>query len=180
MKVIISNNETPYGPCHLWIAATNKAGYGIFGENKTSVLAHRWAYKHWIGPIPQGLHLDHFVCSTPNCVNPLHVRPVTPRENSLRSDTSLAAQGASATHCPFGHPYDETNTGYIKQGRYCRECHNRRNRERRKRLRAEKTHCKRGHPLSGDNAIFYSDGRVGCRSCMSSNGKLGATKHHSS
>lgn len=42
--------------------------------------------------------------------------------------------GASKTHCPQGHPYDEANTYRPPDGcRQCRECQRQRNRERRRR-----------------------------------------------
>jgi hypothetical protein len=47
---------------------------------------------------------------------------VTHRENCLRGE-SLSAFNVQKTHCPQGHPYDETNTAYAKRGgRYCKTC----------------------------------------------------------
>src|SRR6185436_5639797 len=84
--------------CWLWTAYRNPQGYGQFSDGVRMVLAHRWAYEHWIGPVPGGLDLDHFACDNPACVNPEHVRPVTHRENMLRGNTPSAAQRAR-THC---------------------------------------------------------------------------------
>jgi hypothetical protein len=47
------------------------------------VLAHRWAYEHFIGPIPAGLEIDH-LCRVRHCVNPAHLEPVTKSENRRR------------------------------------------------------------------------------------------------
>lgn len=41
-----------------------------------------WAYREFIA---SGLELDH-LCVMPNCINPDHMEPVTPRENSQRRD----------------------------------------------------------------------------------------------
>ena len=79
--------------CWLWTACTTR-GYPTFSENGTNVRGHRWAYEHFVGPIPDGLHLDH-LCRTPLCVNPDHLEPVTPAENTRRS---FEARGAWAEH----------------------------------------------------------------------------------
>lgn len=71
------------GPCWLWTAANTK-GYGAFNRgNGITVPAHHWAYEQLIGPIPQGLELDH-LCEVHSCVRPSHLEPVTRRENNLR------------------------------------------------------------------------------------------------
>lgn len=86
----------PMSGCELWTGGTTghtAGGYGVFWFEGRLVLAHRWAYEQAVGEIPTGLVLDHFVCNTPACVNPRHVRPVTSRENTLRG-TSPSAQAA--------------------------------------------------------------------------------------
>jgi len=37
-----------------------------------------------VGPIPDGLHLDH-LCANPPCVRPDHLEPVTQAENNRRA-----------------------------------------------------------------------------------------------
>lgn len=108
--------------CWLWIAALNGAGYGTFWPQwRTPVPAHRWAYEAIVGPIPEGLYIDH-LCRVRNCVNPEHLEPVTPRENVMRGET-VAAANAAKTHCDHGHAFDELNTFYTKEGwRRCRRC----------------------------------------------------------
>src|SRR3990172_475920 len=120
------------GPCWQWTACQNRDGYGQFlvgsrtdGTRKT-VLAHRWAYEHLIGPVAEGLEPDH-LCRNPTCVCPSHIEPVTHAENVLRGDSPRAtrARGLAKTHCHQGHPYDEANT-YIyprSERRGCRACH---------------------------------------------------------
>jgi len=90
----------PNTGCWLWTASTNKNGYGQFrfgsqvDGTRTMVLAHRWAYEHLVGPIPEGLQLDH-LCRAPWCVNPEHLEPVTSRENTVRGNE---ARGTTAQH----------------------------------------------------------------------------------
>lgn len=67
------------------MGGTQRGGYGAFhiGEPDRIVSAHRWAYEEIIGPIPEGLEIDH-LCRTPACVNPAHLEPVTRSVNMLR------------------------------------------------------------------------------------------------
>ncbi len=107
--------------CWIWVAATNACGYGIFRFFKQTWLAHRVAYVMFRDEIPEGLTLDH-LCRVRNCVNPEHLDPVPLRENILRGET-VAARNLSRRACPQGHPYDEVNTHYDKNGyRSCRAC----------------------------------------------------------
>lgn len=107
--------------CWEWLAAKNRWGYGVFYGGERAEQAHRFAYRTLIGPIPEGLTIDH-LCRNPGCVNPAHLEPVTQRENVLRGETRTAANAAK-THCPQGHPYDEENTYLAPSGsRICRAC----------------------------------------------------------
>ena len=83
-------------------------------------LAHRMIYELLVGPIPDGLEIDH-LCRNRGCVNPGHMEPVTHRENLMRGDTVAAANPAK-THCIRGHPYDDENTYRYGSHRYCRAC----------------------------------------------------------
>lgn len=118
------------GECWLWTGALTHDGYGRFRLGYDHVMAHRWAYEHEIGPIPEGLVLDHVVargCSHRNCVRPAHLEPVTDQENLLRGDTFIA-ENAAKTECPSGHPYDEENTIRRNGRRVCRACESQRDR----------------------------------------------------
>jgi hypothetical protein len=111
--------------CWLWMALKSEKGYGLLwaGSGSKCLKAHRVAYELMVGPIPEGLQLDH-LCRNPGCVNPAHLEPVSNRENTLRG-TSFAALNAAKTHCPHGHEYTPENT-YIENGRHrqrrCRQC----------------------------------------------------------
>jgi hypothetical protein len=109
------------GECWRWIGELTEDGYGRFLARGVHGAAHRWAYEHFIEPIPDGLVIDH-LCRNHGCVNPAHLEPVTQAENLRRGDTFQAANAAK-THCPQGHPYDEVNTYITRSGtRSCRVC----------------------------------------------------------
>ena len=69
--------------CWQWTAATNGRGYGQIWIAPKYMVAHRVAYKLFVGPVPEGLDLDH-LCRNRGCVNPEHLEPVTRRENVRR------------------------------------------------------------------------------------------------
>ncbi|WHM36296.1 HNH endonuclease signature motif containing protein [Streptomyces sp. BPTC-684] len=111
------------GPCHLWTGSLNDKGYGTFWADGHTVKAHRYAYEQAIGPIPDGLEVDHR-CRRRNCVASHHLDAVTHRVNVLRS-TNHVARRAAVTRCPTGHPYDDANTYRAPNGtRKCRSCKN--------------------------------------------------------
>jgi len=63
----------------------SRYGYARFNiAPGQSVHAHRFAYEELVGPIPEGLDLDH-LCRNKTCVNPAHLEPVTRAENVRRA-----------------------------------------------------------------------------------------------
>ncbi len=103
--------------CWLWRGPVSKqTGYGASGHHQ---LAHRRAYELSVGPIPDGLVIDH-LCSVRLCCNPAHLEAVTQQENVQRVMRRI-------THCPQGHEYTPENTAYRHGGgreghRMCRTC----------------------------------------------------------
>lgn len=96
-------------------------GYSQFRSDGLHYLGHRAIYEHLIGPIPEGLTLDH-LCRHTWCVHPNHVDPVTCQVNTLRG-VGPTAWNARKTKCPNGHPYDTKNTFIDKNNRrHCRIC----------------------------------------------------------
>lgn len=120
--------------CILWPHRLNKQGYGMCSYNgKYGRLAHRVAWEKVNGPIPEGMEIDHLchdfeVCKLGNecphrrCVNVEHMVLATHAENTERG--GAGKHQAAKTHCPQGHPYEETArpTGRPQPGRRCRVC----------------------------------------------------------
>lgn len=130
--------------CWPWTAATSSGGYGRFsigGTTRRLVQAHRVAYELLVGPIPEGLELDHvraWGCVHRDCCNPLHLEPVTTIENLRRGQSPTAVNGRK-THCVNGHEFNIWNTLIVirngRPGRDCRACG--RDRKRRSRTRRQ-------------------------------------------
>ena len=112
--------------CWPWTASLNGHGYGQISINGRPTAAYRWAYEHFVGPVPEGYEVDHVRgngCVRKDCVNFLqHLEAVTHAENILRSDAPTAIN-ARKTHCIRGHEFTEANTYRRPDGnRNCRAC----------------------------------------------------------
>lgn len=108
--------------CWIWIGPPDSHGYGyVKMPDDYRKPAHRHVYETLVGPVDDGLVLDH-LCRNRICVNPEHLEPVTHRENVLRG-VGASARNAAKTHCVHGHPYTPENT-YInfRGSRECRIC----------------------------------------------------------
>lgn len=114
----------PNTGCWLWLGNLDRDGYGRINMRdpyKRWRPAHRIAYESFVGPIPQGLQIDH-LCRVPSCVNPEHLDAVTQRVNILRG-IGASAQAARQTTCVHGHSLvDPANVCPRGNGRRCRAC----------------------------------------------------------
>lgn len=116
-KIVVSPDD-----CWLWQAALSYNGYGFFHVGGKQLRAHRWAYENFIGPIPEGMTLDH-LCRVRHCANPFHCEIVTRAENALRGDGPTAVN-ARRTHCIRGHLLADENLRTRPDGRrQCRACY---------------------------------------------------------
>lgn len=66
--------------CWVWTGSLGGSGYGQQRIEGKLVYAHRFSYEIHVGPIPEGMQVDH-VCWTPTCVRPDHLRLATRTEN---------------------------------------------------------------------------------------------------
>ena len=112
--------------CWNWIGSKDVNGYGMarYEGGTRSRRAHRVVYETLVGPVPEGLVLDH-LCRNRGCVNPAHLDPVTQQINTLRG-IGPTAKNAVKTHCSNGHPYEGENLSMGTKGgmpiRRCKAC----------------------------------------------------------
>lgn len=107
--------------CWIFHCAVSDTGYARARFNGKTVAMHRLFYERFVGPIPDGLDLDH-LCRVRCCVNPHHVEPVTPKINTLRGH-GRTAMNAHKTHCVYGHEFSGDNLRISKTGwRICLRC----------------------------------------------------------
>lgn len=124
--------------CWVWAGALTGAGYAQLSDRLThpTRLAHLAAYERLVGPIPEGMQLDHTChtrdvscsggkCLHRRCVNPAHLEPVTRRVNLLRG-RSPAARAAVAETCSEGHPFDAVKADGTRDCTVCSRAANRR------------------------------------------------------
>lgn len=87
-NLLLQVDTTDPDKCWVWQGRVGLAGYGYvttseFGDKRPRI-AHRVSYRLFVGPIPEGLVLDH-LCRVRRCINPAHLEPVTTAENNRRS-----------------------------------------------------------------------------------------------
>lgn len=113
--------------CWIWTGWKNKRGYGSLhtGPKKKQERAHRISVVLSGREIPEGMYVDH-ICKNPSCVNPDHLRVVTPRVNALENSEAPSAKNAKRTHCMKGHELTPDNVNKKLYGmygwRHCRTC----------------------------------------------------------
>lgn len=126
--------------CWIWKGNLDN-GYGRFLMKGRLVPAHRVAVELHSGKkIPNGMFVDH-ICRNRKCVNPYHLRVVSPTVNALENSIGVAVINKNKTRCIHGHPFDQKNTRtyftYSRTGKHahrrCVTCGNLRSKEKRRR-----------------------------------------------
>ena len=91
------------GDCQIWQGAVQSSGYGSVagGRKGLTLLAHRVVFTELVGPIPEGMTVDH-LCMRKTCMNYFHMELVTRAENVRRKHRTQ-------THCKWNHPLSGDN-----------------------------------------------------------------------
>ncbi len=71
----------PNSGCVIWLGSVDRKGYGQIRLDYRLVYAHRLAWELKNGPIPLGALMLHR-CDNPGCINPHHLRPGSPADNT--------------------------------------------------------------------------------------------------
>lgn len=112
-----SNSED----CWEWEAFKNPNGYGMFGIGDKVMLSHRVSYFIFKGSLEDSLVVDH-MCRNRACVNPKHLRLVSPKINATENSDSLAYHYGKRTHRKNGHEFTEDNITLAGGYRKCKIC----------------------------------------------------------
>lgn len=77
--------------CWNWTGKLHLNGYGGIRRDGRQWYAHRWVYERLVGPIPEGLQIDH-LCRNHRCCNPAHLEPVVPAVNTRRGEAAVLTE----------------------------------------------------------------------------------------
>lgn len=129
-KIEVSDNG-----CWEWTASVSQSNYGAFSQGEKIRRAHIVSHEEFVGPVEKGMIVGHVchdqdedcaggaTCSHRLCVNPMHLRAMTQRENVQMG----RGFNVRKTHCPSGHSYAEHGVSRTdKHGttrRYCSACY---------------------------------------------------------
>jgi hypothetical protein len=131
---LLANRSVQPNGCWHYTARIDEDGYGRCGyEGKTGVKVHRVAYMVFIGPIPEGMTVNHKChdddpdcpggyCPHRRCFNPDHLVAVTVPEN-LDNGKTPSSINAAKEKCDNGHEFTPLNTYIRPDGtRRCKTC----------------------------------------------------------
>lgn len=155
-RFMIRVNKLDSG-CWEWTGYREKAGYGEFNFAGKRMRTHRISFRHFRGEIPLDKpHLDH-TCENKSCVNPDHLDPVTPGENTRRY-VMRKYKGM----CGRGHPRE--------MGKECGHCNSLRTGK--TWLRKWENVCRKGHPFTPENTYIVGPfkNRL-CKTCAAAKGR---------
>ena len=106
--------------------------HGQFWSGTRLMGAHRWAWEHYVAPIPDGLFVLH-KCDNPPCCNTSHLFIGTQADNLRDMHDKGRGINTRKTHCVNGHPFSGSNLRIVEEKgggkrRRCVTCANEKNR----------------------------------------------------
>lgn len=117
-------NSVRDGSCLRWTGAHTPKGYGQIRVGGTARPVHVLAHELWVGPVEQGLEVDHVLergCVNRDCIERTHLEAITHAENIRR-------RAYGKIHCANGHEYTDENTKTKNRNgetyRVCKICYN--------------------------------------------------------
>ena len=107
----------PVSGCWNWKGSKVTGGYGMLGAGpgKGNVLAHRFAYAHFIAPIPEGGQVGHD-CDNPPCVNPKHLFCGSHQKNMADMEAKWRARLLTAEEVKAAAACRAAGASYYKIG----------------------------------------------------------------
>lgn len=119
----VMNTEAYLSQCILWTGKIGKDGYGWMRvkDRKQPLRAHVYAVLQSGRDIPKNMCVDH-ICRNRACINPKHLRVVTPRQNAYENSRNLIIENARKTHCSRGHELFGANLKRTEKRRICVMC----------------------------------------------------------
>lgn len=181
-----------------WAIPRQHDGYGTFLFDGKNVGAHVASHLMFVGPIPDGYHVDHVRdrgCTHHDCVWWKHLEAVPQIENVRRGDAGLWQ--AEKTHCKHGHEFTPDNIYWVGPNKDMRQCKTCTKEAASARYRAlvnpnpnpdrsvagakgaairaaqqrAKTHCPHGHEYTEDNLYRDRNGGRACKTCAKARGR---------
>ena len=129
-------NVATEGDCIVSLYSRGSHGYAQIGWSAggeiQTLLIHRIAYVHYIGPIDAGLTVDH-VCRNRPCLNPAHLR-LLPNSCNASDNGQVRTSPTSGKTCRVCGEQKAVSNGR----HYCRACNNRRTRALRREKRRQR------------------------------------------
>ncbi len=112
----------PITGCWLWTRYVDANGYVRVMRKSKKILAHRLAFFHANGYVPEGERVIDHTCRRRSCVNPAHLEDVTQGENIDRGTGATAGRIWLDGVCVNGHVLSEVGLHSAGGRMTCAQC----------------------------------------------------------